>query len=1082
MTRFLSPLLAFVSALLLLTGLPARADTEIQQKLTFRGPVNFTGTVETLRAYSNTYSDGSACSILSGVSASLSGIPSGAKILSAQLYWAGSGNTPDYSVNFDGHTVRAPTERQYFSQTGNGINYFSGAADVTAYVDGNRSYTFSGLSVTATNPWCSTQAVVGGFALVVVYSSTGEPFRLLNIYEGFKYFQNNGFTIDLGNFNVPKPLGNATGRVGHVTWEGDSTLSQGGETLKFNGIELTDDMNPAGNQFNSASNITRDRSTWGVDFDAYTLGSDYISPGQNTASTSYRSGQDLVLLSAEIVAMPFVGNADLALAMSRTGDLFVGATAYYTLTVTNNGSDVEVGPVTITDTLPAGLRLVSTSGSGWSCTSSAGSNGTTVVTCKSSGQVAAGAKTNALTVTVTPTSAGTYTNTATVSGMTGDSNAGNNTATNGSAAIDPGSATVVFTTEVCKNGDPIVTAPSDAGCHRFIGPVVAGASDSKIYVTATSGNKAMAIDRFLSSPFSIDLAATCLPFSKVALTYAGQTLDCVGGWKSVQVSTAPNSPTGVLPNDSSFFYADVGRITLQLRYAGSVMGKVDFISRPRDIRFQTVFRNSDGVADLQGAAGDNWKKPAAMAFAKAGEPFTMRLGAWMDNGAWAPSFGKEAAALSGKLAAELLDLDFELDLFAADPLASPVLPVTSTDGRIDALVKRAFSLDQAFTPNATIAGAFDARARWFEASYLGATPYLADYLGTGQVGGLKEGVDPSTAARLVTSTRVIGHFYPDHFETSLSPAFACPTELKCPVAPDFAPSGAVYATQPFKLAVAAFALPRDGQPQPLSLFRNLAGSAANGNIVGKTVYRSVALSAAVKPTDTTSRALAGLTLDPAAPLPTSSGPTDFPAMNTGASYTLGKAYTPTDATSGKTAPTLFYLRATMRERVTTSAGITADVTVDSSTPAATPTVQYEDGLMVVSGRLLVPNVFGSELLNLPANLAAQYWNGTSWVTNPIDNASTVAQKLVFVKCARSFASDPATGACKADPVAMAGPGPVQLVGGTGKLVLRSPGRGVSGSVEYTVSGGNAAAWLPSTRGRATFGVYKSPIIYLREVY
>jgi len=1081
MKRLAVSMLACLAGLLL-ACLPAGADTDVQQTLTFRGPVNFTGTVETLRANSNTYSNGSACSILSNVSANLSGIPSGAKILSAQLYWAGSGNSPDYSVNFDGHTVRAPTARQYVSKTGNGINYFSGAADVTAYVDGNRSYTFSGLSVTATDPWCSVQAVLGGFALVVVYSNTGEPFRLLNIYEGFKYFQNSGFTIDLGNFNVPKPLGNATGRIGHVTWEGDSTLSQGGETLKFNGIELTDDYNPAGNQFNSASNITGDRTTWGIDFDAYTLGSDYISPGQNSATTAYRSGQDLVLLSAEIVAMPFVGNADLGLAMSRTGDLYVGSTAAYTLTVTNNGSDVEVGPVTITDTLPAGLKLVSTSGSGWSCTNAAGSNGTTVVTCKSNAQVAAGAKTNALTVTVTPTAAGTYTNSATVSGKTGDSNSSNNTATNGSSAIDPGSATVVFTTEVCKNGDPIVTAPGDAGCHRFIGPVVAGAADSKIYVTATSGNKAMAIDKYLSSPFSIDLAATCLPFSNVALAYGGQTLDCQGGWKTVQVKTATNSPTGVLPGDSSFFYADVGRITLKLRYSGAVMGTVDFISRPKDIRFQKVFRNSDGVEDQQGASSDSWKKPAAMAFAKAGEPFTMRLGAWMDNGAWAPSFGKEAAALKGKLAAELLDLDFELDLFAADPLASPVLPVSSADGRIDAVAQRAFALDQDFTASTAVGGAFDAKARWFEAGYLAATPSLADYLGTGQVGGPKDGVAPGAAARLVTSTRVIGHFYPDHFETSLSPAFDCAPELKCPVAPDFPPSGAVYATQPFKLSVAAFGLPRDGQPQPLSLFRNLAASAANGNIVGKVVYRSVSLSAVVKPTDTGARALTGFTLDPATPLPTSSGATDFPAMNANASYTLGKAYTPTDATSGKTAPTLFYLRATMRERVTTSAGIAADVTVDSSTPAATPTVQYEDGLMVVSGRLLVPNVFGSELLNLPANLAAQYWNGSAWATNTIDNASTVAQKLVFVKCARALASNPATGACKADPIAIADQGPVQLVGGTGKLVLKSPGRGVAGSVEYSVSGGNAAAWLPSTRGRATFGVYKSPIIYLREVY
>ena len=29
---------------------------------------------------------------------------------------------------------------------------------------------------------------------------------------------------------------------------------------------------------------------------------------------------------------------------------------------------------------------------------------------------------------------------------------------------------------------------------------------------------------------------------------------------------------------------------------------------------------------------------------------------------------------------------------------------------------------------------------------------------------------------------------------------------------------------------------------------------------------------------------------------------------------------------------------------------------------------------------------------------------------------------------------------------------------------------------------NNPAWLPSTIGRAVFGVYKSPLIYVREVY
>lgn len=1080
---------------LMLLGLPARADTTVAQYLTYRGQVNFTGTVETMRTKDNS----SSCSVTGSISAKLTGVPTGATILSAQLYWTGSGSTADYSVTFDGVTVNAG--RQYSSRTvGNGFNYFSGAADVTARVKAkvnpNTTYTFSNLSVSTGNPWCASQGVVGGFALLVIYSHPNEPFRLLNVYEGFQYFQNSGFTINLGNFNVPNPLpSSVTGRIGHITWEGDSTLSQGGENLLFNGRELTDSMNPSGNQFNSASNITSDATTYGIDFDAYTLAPPFISAGQTSATTTYRSGQDLVLLSAEIVAMPFVGNADLSLAMTRTGDLKVGSTAAYTLTVTNNGTDVETGPVTVTDTLPSGLKYVSSSGSGWTCTSAAGSGSTTVVTCTQNGPIAAGAKMTPLTITVTPNTIGNFTNSATVAGRTGDSNTGNNTATNAGAAIDPGSAAVVFTTEVCKNGDLIVTAPSDAGCHRFIGPVTAAASGTKIYVTAASGTRAGAISSY-DSTVTIGLAATCLPYSNVALTYAQANLglDCKGGWKYLSVTVPGGQPTATLPNGSTFFYADVGRVSLSLSYAGLVMGTVNFISRPADVRFQSIFRSADSVADLMGATGDSWKKSSPTAFAKSGEQFTMRLGALMADNNFAPSFGKEASALKGVLSSDLTDLDVQLDLFLANPLATPVVPVSDDDGTLDAVVNTAFVLDQDFTLNSSVAGALDAKARWFEAGYLAITPTLSDYLGTGQVGGLAKAVANTDKARIVNGTRVVGHFYPDHFETQMVQAFDCADSMNCPAAPttanpvSFPLSGAVYSTQPFAYTVTPFALPRDGTPQPLSLFRNLANAAnnANGNVVNAVVYRNVSLAAVVKPNDTTTAALTGFAVDAATPLQTSSGAADFPDMGGNAAYTLGKAYVATDAASGRLAPVLFYLRASMKERLVTGPTTTKDIVVTSATPASTPATQYEAGLMVVSGRLLVPNAFGSELLRLPLNLTAQYWNGKAWVRSSSDDVSTVADKIVVSGCMRGFAANPAIAGpspCKsANPLAAYDTAAIALDDGLGKLTLQSPGRGVLGSVDFTLGGGNAGAWLPSTKARATFGIYRSPVIYLREVY
>jgi len=160
------------------------------------------------------------------------------------------------------------------------------------------------------------------------------------------------------------------------------------------------------------------------------------------------------------------------------------------------------------------------------------------------------------------------------------------------------------------------------------------------------------------------------------------------------------------------------------------------------------------------------------------------------------------------------------------------------------------------------------------------------------------------------------------------------------------------------------------------------------------------------------------------------------------------------------------------------------VSFTSQTPAGAPAgTQYEDGLMVAAGRLFVANVFGSDLLRLPVPLAAQYWSGTAWAASTSDQDSMVASAIrpATNGCRKFFAQDPKTGACKADPLAVAGTLPIRVRDGRGTLVLQAPARGTIGSVDYTLDS-TAAPWLPSTQARATFGLYRSPLIYLREVY
>ncbi len=121
------------------------------------------------------------------------------------------------------------------------------------------------------------------------------------------------------------------------------------------------------------------------------------------------------------------GPADMSITKSDAPDpVGPGQRLTYHLTVTNNG--VSSGPsttsgVTVTDTLPAGVTLVSATPSTGSC------SGTTTVTCALGIFPGGAGATIDIVVAVSPSASGTLTNMATVSDVTADPNAANNTAT-----------------------------------------------------------------------------------------------------------------------------------------------------------------------------------------------------------------------------------------------------------------------------------------------------------------------------------------------------------------------------------------------------------------------------------------------------------------------------------------------------------------------------------------------------------------------------------------------------------------------------------------------------------------------------
>lgn len=1029
-------------ALALASG-AARADTPVALTRSFAGNVNFTGTQVTLRTTGNCKTNngngncvgsgngsnngsgsngngngngngnkGNPCAVYSPATVlqgTLSGLPAGATVVSAQLYWAGSNrqSSADYTVTFEGADVTASAGRSYVSVTGGGFDYFGGAADVTAQVakKGNGTYAFSGLAVSSGAPYCNAQTVLGGFSLLVVYSSASEPYRVLDLYEGFQHFVNSGLSLSPGNFLVPNPLVPAmTTRLGHITWEGDPA-TQGGEQFSFNGSALTDALNPAGNQFGAASSINGDTASYGIDFDAYTVvpSSGLIQPGQAGATTTYQTGQDLVLLSAEVVAVPSVPAADLAITMTRAGPLQAGRATGYTLSVRNAGPNADSGPVVVTDSVPAGMSYGSASGSGWSCAASG-----QAVTCSTPGPLAVGATLPALTLMLTPSAAGTYTNSATVRGQMFDNVAANSSASD-TATAGAAAGAYAFTTTACQAG----AALGSAGCLPFAGPVVAGAA-TEVYVTALSSGSpatATALAAGADTTLPLRFALACVDPVKnqgvsavfgsatLALCADNGVLPAAGGsgWSApVPLVFAAGQPSvRVAPG---FAYEDVGTVTLGLVDASGHGASATFVARPARLAFSAVRRTVDGAPNPAPSGG------ARPGFARAGQAFTLTVGALTATGKWAPNFGNEQ-----------------------DARWWPQIRLRQVQERELPAVQGAFE---------TAAGGFVTGTGfwWDEAGTLNLAPLLNDYQGAGSVDG--DALD-------------IGRFYPDHFNTAAFPAFPCLPPMACPAAV----TGAAYSAQPFRVEVRAIGM----TGKPLANYAGATLTLAAVSAAGSAIFNPAGGALA-------DNGVVSAIGDPvAAANPRYVLPAMFAASQP-------RAY-------NWTAPATVFLRATAPESVVDATGTARPVTISSRRPASS----IEGGLTIVDGRLQLANAFGSELLRLPVRMNAQFWTGTAWTNNSADNASEVAWagNLAFTDCLGALAT--AGGGCDG---ALLAPGPApasRLSDGAATFWLPAPGRGKAGSAWLRVNDGNPR-WLPSTRARAVYGIYTSPLIYIREVH
>jgi MSHA biogenesis protein MshQ len=148
----------------------------------------------------------------------------------------------------------------------------------------------------------------------------------------------------------------------------------------------------------------------------------------------------------------------------------------------------------------------------------------------------------------------------------------------------------------------------------------------------------------------------------------------------------------------------------------------------------------------------------------------------------------------------------------------------------------------------------------------------------------------------------------------------------------------------------------------------------------------------------------------------------------------------------------------------------------------------EGTALVRSGRLRMLNAYGSELLALsvPQWLQTQYWNGSTWTLNSADSCTSLA--VPTSASGMVFGPGNLVAGSTTASINSVTTGSGTLLAGDAGFKLTRPGSGKNGYVDITVS---TPAWLsypwasstPSAaKGRATFGTYKSPLIFMRENY
>ncbi|WP_338733068.1 gliding motility-associated C-terminal domain-containing protein [Mangrovimonas cancribranchiae] len=259
----------------------------------FNGQYDYLAIGNTLNEVENNLVSG-YCETLSASSAELN-LPENATIISAYLYWAGSGNgDTEITLNNTDFIADNTYTVDYFDQNYGTLTYFSCYKEITDFIinNGEITYELSNLDITQTitqNPgYCNNSTNFSGWCIYVIYEDAALPLNQINLFQGLEIINRNQQekTITLENINV---LDNEGAKIGFLTWEGDANLNYGESLFINNNLLSNPPLNPADNAFNGTNSFTNSNELYNCDIDYYNI-QNYIAIGDETVDIKLTTG------------------------------------------------------------------------------------------------------------------------------------------------------------------------------------------------------------------------------------------------------------------------------------------------------------------------------------------------------------------------------------------------------------------------------------------------------------------------------------------------------------------------------------------------------------------------------------------------------------------------------------------------------------------------------------------------------------------------------------------------------------------------------------------------------------------------